>query len=100
MFLALLFIIRFRFKIIVDEKQIEYTGFFTKKVIPFTDILHTGWMFEHGFSRDRFFGSFVFEILSKHDCIKINFRLFSLDSMSNVIKMLEGLPDKSARDNE
>ncbi len=96
--IALFVIIRIRFKVVVDEKQIEYTGFFTTKVIVFSDIVHSGWMFEHGFSRDRFYGSFVYEIFSKKDCIRINFRLFPLGSMSKVIEMLEKLPDKSTMD--
>jgi hypothetical protein len=96
---ALLAVIRFKFKIVVDEKQIEYTGFFTTKVIHFSDIVHSGWMFEHGHARDRLYGSFVYEILSINDCIKINFRLFPLDSMEKVIEMLERLPHKSARNN-
>jgi hypothetical protein len=88
-------IIRIRFKVIVDEKQIEYTGFFATKVILFSDIVHSGWMFEHGYSRDRFYGSLVYEILSKNNRIKINFRLFPLGSMSKAIEMLENLRDKS-----
>jgi hypothetical protein len=89
---ALLVIIRIRFKVIVDEKQIEYTGFFATKVILFSDIVHSGWMFEHGYSRDRFYGSFVYEILSKNNRIKINFRLFPLDLMKTLIQILEDLP--------
>ena len=99
MFLALLFLIRSRFKVVVDEGQIEYTGFFKTKVIPFSDIIHSGWMFEHGYSRDKFYGSFMYEILSKKDCIRINFRLFPLDSMSKTIEMLENLHGKSATNN-
>jgi hypothetical protein len=95
---ALLVVIRIRFKVIVDEKQIEYTGFFTTKVVRFSDIVHSGWMFEHGYSRDRFYGSFVYEILSKHECIKINFRLFPLGPMSKVIDLMENLPRKSISD--
>lgn len=94
LFLVLLFLIRFRFKVVVDEKQIEYTGFFTTKVIMFSDIVHSGWMFEHGYSRDRFYGSFMYEILSKNNCIKINFRLFPLDLMKNVLDTIECLPHK------
>jgi len=97
---VLLFVIHFRFKVVVDEKQIEYTGFFTTKVIIFSDIVHSGWMFEHGYSKDRFYGSFVYEILSKNNRIKINFRLFPLDLISKVIEMLEALPGKSAKVNE
>jgi len=97
---VLLFVIHFRFKVVVDEKQIEYTGFFTTKVIVFSDIVHSGWMFEHGYSKDRFYGSFVYEILSKNNRIKINFRLFPLDLISKVIEMLEALPGKSAKVNE
>ena len=89
---ALLFIIRIRFKVVVDDKQIEYTGFFQTKVILFSDIVHSGWMFEHGYSRDRFYGSFVYEILSKNNRIKINFRLFPLDLMTTLIQILENLP--------
>jgi 4-amino-4-deoxy-L-arabinose transferase-like glycosyltransferase len=92
---ALPVVIRIRFKVIVDEKQIEYTGFFTTKVVRFSDIVHSGWMFKHGRSRDRFYGSFVYEILSKNDCIRVNFRLFPLDTMGTVIEMLENLRDKS-----
>ena len=97
---VLLFVIHFRFKVVVDEKQIEYTGFFTTKVIIFSDIVHSGWMFEHGYSKDRFYGSFVYEILSKNNRIKINFRLFPLDLISKLIEMLEALPGKSAKVNE
>jgi hypothetical protein len=97
---ALLIVIRFKFKVVIYEKQIEYTGFFTKKVVLFSDIVHSGWMFEHGYSRDRLYGSFVYEILSKHECIRINFRLFPLDLMRKIIEMIENLPDKSARHNE
>jgi hypothetical protein len=95
---ALLVVIRIRFKVIVDEKQIEYTGFFTTKVVRFSDIVHSGWMFKHGYSRDRFYGSFVYEILSKNDCIRVNFRLFPLDTMGKVIEMIENLPRKSISD--
>jgi hypothetical protein len=95
LFIVLLVAIRIRFKVIVDEKQIEYTGFFATKVILFSDIVHSGWMFEHGYSRDRFYGSLVYEILSKNNRIKINFRLFPLGSMSKAIEMLENLRDKS-----
>jgi hypothetical protein len=93
--IVLLVAIRSRFKVVVDEKQIEYTGFFPTKVIKFTDIIHSGWMFEHGYSRDRFYGSFVYEILSEKSCIKINFRLFPLDLMKKVIDTIESLPHKS-----
>ena len=89
---ALLVAIRIRFKVVLDEKQIEYTGFFATKVILFSDIVHSGWMFEHGCSRDRFYGSFVYEILSKNNRIKINFRLFPLDLMTTLIQILENLP--------
>ena len=89
---ALLVAIRIRFKVVLDEKQIEYTGFFATKVILFSDIVHSGWMFEHGYSRDRFYGSFVYEILSKNNRIKINFRLFPLDLMTTLIQILENLP--------
>jgi hypothetical protein len=92
--IVLLVAIRIRFKVVLDEKQIEYTGFFATKVILFSDIVHSGWMFEHGYSRDRFYGSFVYEILSKNNSIKINFRLFPLDLMGKVIEMLEKLPLK------
>jgi len=95
--LALLSVIRIRFKVVVDERQIEYTGFFTTKVILFSDIVHSGWMFEHGYSRDKFYGSFVYEILSKNNRIKINFRLFPLDLMRKVIEMLERLPHKPVK---
>jgi hypothetical protein len=100
MFLVLLFAIRYRLKVVVDEKQIVYTGFFTTKAILFSDIVHSGWMFEHGYSRDRFYGSLVYEILSNKACIRINFRLFPLDLMNNVIEMIESLPHKSFRDNK
>lgn len=93
-FVAVLFAIRYRLKIIVDNTQVVYTGLFTTKIITFVDISHTGWLFEHGHSRDRFYGSFIYEILSKHDCIRINFRLFSLDSIKSLIDMLENLPAK------
>ncbi len=93
-FVALLFAIRYRLKVVVDNEQIAYTGLFTTKVIKFADIIHTGWLFEHGHSKDRFFGSFVYEILSKNNCIKINFRLFSLDLMKSVIDTLENLSKK------
>jgi hypothetical protein len=93
--IVLLVIIRIRFKVVLDEKQIEYTGFFTKKAILFSDIVHSGWMFEHGYSRDRFYGSFAYEILSKNNRIKINFRLFPLDLMKKVLDTIEKLPHKS-----
>jgi hypothetical protein len=93
---AFLVIIRVRFKVVVDERQIEFTGFFTTKTILFSDIVHSGWMFEHGYSRDRFYGSFVYEVLSKNNCIRINFRLFPLDLMREVIEMIENLHHKSA----
>jgi hypothetical protein len=98
--IALLVIIRIRFKVVLDEKQIEYTGFFPTKVILFSDIVHSGWMFEHGYSRDRFYGSFVYEILSKNNRIKINFRLFPLDLMKKVLDTIESLPHKSINDKE
>jgi hypothetical protein len=98
LFIVLLVAIRIRFKVLLDEKQIEYTGFFTTKVILFSDIVHSGWMFEHGYSRDRFYGSLVYEILSKNNRIKINFRLFPLDTMGKVIEMIENLPRKSISD--
>ena len=98
--IALLVIIRIRFKVAVDEKQIEYTGFFATKVILFSDIVHSGWMFEHGYSRDRFYGSFVYEILSKNNRIKINFRLFPLDLMKKVLDTIESLPHKEINDKE
>lgn len=97
--MVLLLVIRFRFKVVVDEKEIECTGFFTKQTIEFVDIVHSGWMYKHGYSRDKFYGSFVYEILSKNTCIRINFKLFPLDSMSKVIEMLENLPHKSAPNN-
>jgi hypothetical protein len=97
---ALLVIIRIRFKVVLDEKEIEYTGFFATKVILFSDIVHSGWMFEHGYSRDRFYGSFVYEILSKNNRIKINFRLFPLDLMKQVLDTIEKLPHKSINDKE
>jgi hypothetical protein len=90
--IVLLIVIRVRFKVVVDEKQIEYTGFFATKVILFSDIVHSGWMFEHGYSRDKFYGSFVYEILSKNNRIKINFRLFPLDLMTTLIQILKNLP--------
>ena len=90
--IALLVVIRIRFKVVVDEKQIEYTDFFKTKVILFSDIVHSGWMFEHGYSMDRFYGSFVYEILSKHDSIRINFRLFPLDLMEKVLELIETYP--------
>ena len=93
--IALLVVIRIRFKVVVDEKQIEYTGFFATKVILFSDIGHSGWMFEHGYSRDRFYGSFVYEILSKNNRIKINFRLFPLDLMKKVLELIENQSGKS-----
>jgi hypothetical protein len=93
--IALLVVIRIRFKVVVDEKQIEYTGFFATKVILFSDIVHSGWMFEHGYSRDRFYGSFVYEILSKNNRIKINFRLFPLDLMKKVLELIENQSGKS-----
>ena len=93
--IVLLVIIRSRFKVVVGDTQIEYTGFFTTKVILFSDIVHSGWMFEHGYSRDRFYGSFVYEILSKNNRIKINFRLFPLDLMKKVLDTIENLPHKS-----
>jgi len=98
-FVALVFAIRSRLKIIVDNNQIVYTGLFTTKIITFVDIIHTGWLFEHGHSRDRFYGSFIYEILSQRDSIRINFRLFSLDSMKIVIDMLENLPAKPSAHN-
>jgi len=97
---ALLVAIRIRFKVVLDEKQIEYTGFFATKVMLFSDIVHSGWMFEHGYSRDRFYGSFVYEILSKNNRIKINFRLFPLDLMKKVLDTIESLPHKEINDKE
>jgi hypothetical protein len=97
---ALLILIRFRFKIVVDDNQIEYTGFFSTKVIKFSDIIHAGWMFEHGYTRDRYFGSAVYEILTTHNYIRINFRLFPMSPMSKVIEMLESLPGKSTTQND
>ena len=73
--IVLLVIIRSRFKVVVDEKQIEYTGFFATKVILFSDIVHSGWMFEHGYSRDRFYGSFVYEILSNNSLHQNQFQI-------------------------
>jgi hypothetical protein len=96
--LALLVVIRVRFKVVIEERQIEYTGFFATKVILFSDIVHSGWMFEHGYSRDRLYGSFVYEILSNNNRIKINFRLFPLDLMKKVLDILEGLPHKSIKE--
>ena len=97
---ALLVAIRIRFKVVLDEKQIEYTGFFATKVMLFSDIVHSGWMFEHGYSRDRFYGSFVYEVLSKNNRIKINFRLFPLDLMKKVLDTIESLPHKEINDKE
>jgi hypothetical protein len=54
-------------------------------------------MFEHGYSRDRFFGSLSYEILSNDTCIRINFRLFSLDSMKEEIKVLESLASRQKK---
>jgi hypothetical protein len=95
MFLAWPFAVCYRLKIVVGDDRIAYTGFLATKVIKFADIIHTGWMFEHGYSRDRLFGSLSYEILSKETSVRINFRLFSVDSMKNVIDMLESLPKKS-----
>jgi hypothetical protein len=95
MFLAWPFAIRYRLKITLADDRIAYTGFLTTKVLKFADIIHTGWMFEHGYSRDRFFGSLSYEILSRDTFIRINFRLFSVDLMKNVIDMLESLPKDS-----
>lgn len=92
LFIAWPFAVRYKMKIVVDDDWIAYTGFFGTKVIKFADILHTGWMFEHGYSRDRFFGSLSYEILSRDTSIKINFRMFSVDSMKTEIQMLENLP--------
>jgi hypothetical protein len=100
LFLTLLFVIRFRFKIVVDETQIAYTGFFATQVIRFSDIIHAGWMFEYGYTRDRFFGSLVYEILTKNNSIKISFRLFPMGPVSKVIEMLASLPGKSNAQNE
>jgi hypothetical protein len=93
-FLVWPFAIYYRLKIAVSDDRIAYTGFLATKIIKFADIVHTGWMFEHGYSRDRLFGSLYYEILSKETSIRINFRLFSVDSMKNVIDMLESLPKK------
>jgi len=98
--IALLVAIRIRFKVVVDENRIEYIGFLTTKVILFSGIVHSGWMFEHGYSRDRFFGSLVYEILSTDACIRINFRLFPLDLMGKLIRKIENLPHKSIKDKE
>ena len=100
LFIALIAVIRLRFKVVLDEKRIEHTGFITTKVIPFSDIVHSGWMFEHGYSRDRFYGSLVYEILSKNASIRINFRLFPMYLMKKVIDMIEGLPHKSISNEE
>jgi len=95
LFFAWPFAIRYKLKIVVGDDRIAYIGFFGTKAIKFADILHAGWMFEHGYSRDRFFGSLSYEILSMDTSIKINFRLFSVDSMKKEIQMLESLPKKS-----
>jgi hypothetical protein len=98
-FLAWPFAACYRLKVVVGDDRIAYTGFFATKIIKFADIIHTGWMFEHGYSRDRLFGSLSYEILSKETSIRINFRLFSVDSMKNVINMLESLPKRPSAGN-
>lgn len=94
-FVGILLAIRLRIRIAIDEDRIEYSGLFSRRTIRFSDIIHAGWMYEHGFSRDRFFGSLVYEVLSRKERIKINFRLFSIDQMSSLIRRLETLPATS-----
>ncbi|HEX2966217.1 MAG TPA: hypothetical protein VHO84_10540 [Syntrophorhabdaceae bacterium] len=90
-FIGFLLAIRFKLKIIVDAKQVKYVGLLSTKTILFSDIVHAGWMFQHGFSRDRFFGSLVYEILSKRESIRINFRFFPMDRMNPLVQRLEHL---------
>ena len=90
-FIAVFLAIRFRMKLVVNNDKIEYTGLISTRTIALADITQAGWAYEQGYTRDRFFGSAVYEIVSRHDIIRINFRFFPLDQMTGLIPQIESI---------
>jgi hypothetical protein len=87
--LLLLMIIRVRFKVSFDENQLQSTGFFSTKTLRFKEITGIVRMTDCGFPKNRFYGPHVYEFKGLCNSLKINFKLFPIECMNNIQKIIE-----------
>jgi hypothetical protein len=86
-----LVIIRFRFKVYIDEQQLSSTGFVSTKTVRWSDINRVVRVADCGYPKDRFYGPFVYEFQTANDSLKINFKLFSIECMTEAMKRVDNL---------
>ena len=89
--LLLLMTIRVRFKVSFDENQLQSTGFFSTKTLRLKEITSVVRMADCGFPKNRFYGPHVYEFKGLCNSLKINFKLFPIECMNNIQKIIEPL---------
>lgn len=85
-FLIVLLVVRFRFKVTISNQKISSTGFFTRHTIHLADITNSYWQ-----------SYACVEIRTQDDFIRINFKLYPRECMAAVLEILEG-PETSESD--
>jgi hypothetical protein len=94
--IALLLAIRLRFKVVVNEDEIIATGFFRTRRVRLAELTGAKWMVDYGYPRDRFYGPFTYELQTPKETLRINFKLFPLACMSEVLERTKALAADAA----
>ena len=89
LFILLLIVIRLRFNVVVNDDEISATGFFRTRRVRMSDIKSAKWISEYGYPTSRFYGPFVYEIQDAEETLRVNFKLFPIECMDTVVKMIE-----------
>lgn len=87
--ILLLLVIRLRFKVVIGNDAIIATGFFRTRRVRLANITAAQWMSEYGYPTSRFYGPFVYEIRSPEETLRINLKLFPIECMGTIVKMIE-----------
>jgi hypothetical protein len=92
--ISLLIAIRIRFRVRFDGQQLSSSGFFSTKTVRWAEITSVVRMADAGYPKDRFHGPYVYEFQTATDSLQINFKLFPLECMTEVMKRVERVANR------
>ncbi len=82
---------RLRLQVAINEDTMEYTGILSKKRIRLPNVIECREMGSLGFPWDQLYGPFTYRIRTPQESVKINFKVFPVECMREV---LARIPDE------
>lgn len=84
--LSVLATIRIRYKVTSDGEYLTSTDILSTKKLKWSEITQIIRSVDCGYPKNRFYGPFAYEFRTTTDCLKINFKLFPLECMTEILK--------------